>query len=201
MLLGRLRSGQAAARPRSSSSRRCAQLPELRAPRIAGDLQRPEITITPRLDLAADLGVTTAALSQAIRIATQGEIDQNSARFSLSDRQMPIRVALDRGSRRNLSTIENMPVPTATGGSVPLKVVAEISFGAGPTDDPAHQPGAPDHDRRRSRARASVNGEAMAKIRAAADHAEPARRASSERRSGQQRDGRRELISELPRSR
>ena len=72
------------------------QRPELRAPRIAGDLRRPEITITPRLDLAADLGVTTAALSQAIRIATLGEIDQNSARFSLSDRQMPIRVALDR---------------------------------------------------------------------------------------------------------
>ena len=44
----------------------------------------------------ADMGVTTAALSQAIRVATQGEIDQASARFSLSDRQVPIRVALDR---------------------------------------------------------------------------------------------------------
>ena len=81
----------------------------------------------------ADMGVTTAAMSQAIRVATQGEIDQASARFSLSDRQVPIRVALDEGSRRNLSTIENMPVPTASGGSVPLKVVAEISFGAGPS--------------------------------------------------------------------
>jgi multidrug efflux pump subunit AcrB len=109
------------------------QRPELVAPRIAGDLRRPEITITPRLDLMADLGVTTAAMSQAIRVATQGEIDQASARFSLSDRQVPIRVALEQGSRRNLSTIENMPVPTATGGSVPLKVVADIDFGAGPS--------------------------------------------------------------------
>ncbi len=109
------------------------QRPEFRAPRIAGDLRRPEITITPRLDLMADLGVTTAALSQAIRVATQGEIDQASARFSLSDRQVPIRVALEEGSRRNLSTIENMPVPTSSGGSVPLKVVAEITFGAGPS--------------------------------------------------------------------
>ena len=109
------------------------QRPELRAPRIAGDLRRPEITITPRLNLMADMGVTTAALSQAIRVATQGEIDQASARFSLSDRQVPIRVALTEGSRRNLSTIENMPVPTTSGGSVPLKVVADISFGAGPS--------------------------------------------------------------------
>ncbi|HYG28629.1 MAG TPA: efflux RND transporter permease subunit [Allosphingosinicella sp.] len=109
------------------------QRPELRAPRIAGDLRRPEITIRPRLDLMADMGVTTQAMSQAIRVATQGEIDQASARFSLSDRQVPIRVTLDENSRRNLSTIENMPVPTASGNSVPLRVVADISFGAGPS--------------------------------------------------------------------
>jgi multidrug efflux pump subunit AcrB len=107
--------------------------PELVAPRIAGDLRRPEISITPRLNLMADMGVTTAALSQAIRVATQGEIDQASARFSLSDRQVPIRVALQESARRNLSTIENMPVPTSSGGSVPLNVVADISFSAGPS--------------------------------------------------------------------
>ena len=49
------------------------------APRIAADLQRPELVIIPRLDLAAQLGVTTSALSQAIRIATMGEIDQSAA--------------------------------------------------------------------------------------------------------------------------
>ncbi len=108
-------------------------VPELRAPRVNGDLQRPEITIRPRMDLAANMGVTTAALSQSIRIATLGDIDQNVAKFSLSDRQIPIRVALSEDSRRNLSTIENLPVPTSTGGSVPLKVVADIGFGAGPT--------------------------------------------------------------------
>jgi multidrug efflux pump subunit AcrB len=108
-------------------------LPELVAPRLAGDLQRPEITIKPRAELAASLGVTTAALSQTIRIATIGDIDQNSPKFSLSDRQVPIRVTLSEDSRRNLDTIENLPVPTANGGSVPLKSVAEISFGAGPT--------------------------------------------------------------------
>jgi multidrug efflux pump subunit AcrB len=69
-------------------------LPELRAPRAAGDLPTPEIVIKPRFDLAADLGVTTAALSQTIRIATLGDIEQNSAKFALSDRQIPIQVSL-----------------------------------------------------------------------------------------------------------
>ncbi len=109
------------------------ELKQLRAPRIEGDLQRPEIVIKPRLDLAAELGVTSSALSQSIRIATQGDIDQNAAKFSLSDRQIPIRVMIDAVNRTNLSTIENLPVPTASGGSVPLKLVADISFGEGPS--------------------------------------------------------------------
>jgi multidrug efflux pump subunit AcrB len=107
---------------------------EIRQARIEGDLNRPEITIRPRLDLAAELGVTTAALSETIRIATLGDIDQNVAKFSLADRQIPIRVALAESSRRTLSTIENLPVPTSRGGTVPLRVVADISFGAGPTE-------------------------------------------------------------------
>ncbi len=35
--------------------------------------------------------------------------------------------------RGNLDTLKNLPVPTALGGSVPLKVVADVSFGEGPT--------------------------------------------------------------------
>ena len=105
----------------------------IQAPRIKADLNRPEIIITPRTELAASLGVTTSALSQTIRIATLGDIDQNSAKFSLSDRQIPIRVMIPENARRDLSIIENLPVATNSGGSVPLSRVAEISFGAGPT--------------------------------------------------------------------
>lgn len=111
-----------------------SKLKELRAPRIEGDIPRPEIIVNPRMDLAAELGVTTAALSQTIRIATLGDIDQNAAKFSLSDRQIPIRVLLSEDSRRSLATIENLPVPTSRGTTVPLKSVAEIGFGAGPTE-------------------------------------------------------------------
>ncbi|WP_379923077.1 efflux RND transporter permease subunit [Erythrobacter sp. R86502] len=108
-------------------------LPSLVAPRISADLNRPEIIITPRDKIAADLGITTAALSQTIRIATLGEIEQNAARFSLSDRQIPIVVRLSEEARSDYRTIENLPVPLAGGGSVPLSRVADITFGSGPT--------------------------------------------------------------------
>ena len=108
-------------------------LKSLVAPRISADLNRPEIIITPRDKIAAELGVTTSALSQTIRIATLGEIEQNAARFSLSDRQIPIVVRLSEAARSDFRTIENLPVQTASGGSVPLSRVADISFGSGPT--------------------------------------------------------------------
>ncbi len=108
-------------------------LKTLVAPRISADLKRPEIIITPRDKIAAELGVTTAALSQTIRIATLGEIEQNAARFSLADRQIPIVVRLSRAARTDFRTIENLPVPLANGGSVPLSRVADITFGSGPT--------------------------------------------------------------------
>jgi multidrug efflux pump subunit AcrB len=108
-------------------------VPGLRAPRVGSQLAQPEITIKPHFDLAADLGVTTASLSQTIRIATLGDIEQNSAKFSLSDRQVPIQVSLSENARRDIETLKNLPVPTTKGTSVPLSSVAEIGFGSGPT--------------------------------------------------------------------
>jgi multidrug efflux pump subunit AcrB len=105
----------------------------LRDPRINGDLPRPEIVIRPHLDLAAQLGVTVQSISQTVLIATLGDIPQNVAKFSLSDRQIPIRVSLVEHSRNDLATLENLPVPTASGQTVPLKSVADLSFGEGPT--------------------------------------------------------------------
>jgi multidrug efflux pump subunit AcrB len=108
-------------------------LPEVRDARIKGDLPRPEIVVHPRLDIAAELGVSVQSISETIRIATLGDLPQNGAKFSLSDRQIPIRVSLIESARRDLTTLENLPVPTSSGTSVPLKSVADLSFGAGPS--------------------------------------------------------------------
>jgi len=108
-------------------------LPSLRDPRINGDLPRPEIVIRPRLDVAAQMGVTVQSISQTVLIATLGDIPQNVAKFSLKDRQIPIRVSLVEHARNDLATLENLPVPTSSGQTVPLKSVADLSFGEGPT--------------------------------------------------------------------
>jgi len=39
-------------------------LPEVRDARIRGDLPRPEIVVHPRLDIAAQLGVSVQSISQ-----------------------------------------------------------------------------------------------------------------------------------------
>jgi HAE1 family hydrophobic/amphiphilic exporter-1 len=62
-----------------------------------------------------------------------GDLPQNDAKFSLPDRQIPIRVSLIESARSNLATIENLPVRTSGGTTVPLKAVADIGFGQGPS--------------------------------------------------------------------
>jgi hydrophobe/amphiphile efflux-1 (HAE1) family protein len=108
-------------------------LKELRDPRINGDMSRPELLVRPHLDEAASLGVTVANISDTVRLATLGDLPQNNAKFSLPDRQIPIRVSLIESARTNLTTIENLPVRTSSGATVPLKTVADISFGQGPS--------------------------------------------------------------------
>jgi len=108
-------------------------LKELRDPRINGDMARPELLVRPHLDEAASLGVTVANISETVRLATLGDLPQNNAKFSLPDRQIPIRVSLIESARSNLATIENLPVRTASGATVPLKAVADVSFGQGPS--------------------------------------------------------------------
>ena len=169
----------AAERGRATRSpRRWQTVPGLRAPRVGGDLAQPEITIKPRFDLAADLGVTTAALSQTIRIATLGDIEQNSAKFSLSDRQVPIQVSLSENARRDLSTLENLPVPTVQRRLGAAEGGRRDRLRLRPDDDPALQP-APPRSRSAPISRpASSSGDVWAKINAAADASRTCRRAS-----------------------
>ncbi|WP_312135344.1 efflux RND transporter permease subunit [Brevundimonas sp.] len=95
-------------------------------------IARPEIVVTPRPDEAALLGVSTGAISQVVRVATLGDVDQNLPKYNLGDRQVPIRLQLTEDAREDLSVIQNLRVPTSSGASVPLSAVADVEFGAGP---------------------------------------------------------------------
>ena len=98
----------------------------------SASLVRPEILVTPRADVAALQGVSTQDISQVARVATLGDADQLLAKFNLGDRQVPIRVMLKEDARSDLGVLENLRVPTASGATVPLSAVADITFGAGP---------------------------------------------------------------------
>ena len=93
-------------------------------------LQRPEIQIRPDFARAADLGVTTSALAGAVRVATSGDFKVNLPKLNLPQRQIPIRVRLDRSLRTDLDAIAQLRVP-ATTGSVPLSAVAALALGSG----------------------------------------------------------------------
>jgi len=97
------------------------------------ELDRPELIVKPRTDLAAELGVTTDVISEAVRIATIGDIGANLARLDIDNRQVPIRVQLATGARGNRSILEALKVPTASGGAVPLSAVATFEISQGPT--------------------------------------------------------------------
>jgi len=95
-------------------------------------IARPEILVTPRPDEAALAGVSAGAISQAVRVATIGDVDQNLPKYNLGDRQIPIRLQLTADAREDLTVLENLRVPATGGASVPLTAVADIQFGAGP---------------------------------------------------------------------
>jgi multidrug efflux pump subunit AcrB len=97
-------------------------------------LDRPELRIQPRADLAARLGVSTEGLSETIRVATIGDVGPALAKFDTGDRLVPIRVQLEDASRADLQVLEQLRVPLGGGrGGVPLSVVADIKLDQGPT--------------------------------------------------------------------
>ncbi len=102
-------------------------------PSAMASFARPEIRITPKTDQAADLGISTQTISETVRVATMGDAGGNLAKFTVGDRQVPIRVELKDGARGDLATLSALMVPTAAGASVPLTTVADVGFGQGPS--------------------------------------------------------------------
>ena len=98
----------------------------------SASLLRPELQILPDPARAADLGVSTAAIAEAARVATAGDYTHRMAKLNLADRQIPIRVGFAREALRDPATIGQLQVRGAR-GPVPLDAVAEIREGSGPS--------------------------------------------------------------------
>jgi len=97
-------------------------------------LVRPEIAVRPDFARAADLGVTSSAIAETLRIATMGDYDVSLPKFNLSQRQVPIMVKLADAGRRDLSVLERLAVPSnkANIGPVMVSQVASLGLSSGP---------------------------------------------------------------------
>ncbi|MFS8137620.1 MAG: efflux RND transporter permease subunit, partial [Thermomonas sp.] len=98
----------------------------------SASLLRPELQILPDPARAADLGVSTAAIAEAARVATAGDYTQRLAKLNLPDRQIPIRVGFARDTLRDPATLGQLQVHGKS-GAVPLDAVADIVEGSGPS--------------------------------------------------------------------
>lgn len=98
-----------------------------------GALPRPELQVTPRLNEAARLGITTAQIAAVLRVATIGDIDSQLAKLSIDNRLIPVRVRLNDAARTDISRIAALRIATNTGASVPLASVADIAIAEGPS--------------------------------------------------------------------
>ena len=94
-------------------------------------LVRTEIIVTPDLARAAELGVTSSAIAETLRIATVGDYDNALPKMNLPERQIPIVVKLDVGARHDLEVLNRLAVPGSK-GPVMLGQVAQLDFGGGP---------------------------------------------------------------------
>ena len=104
----------------------------IRNPRLSPDPPGPELIIRPRAAEAARLNVSTDAIAQVARIATAGDIEANTPKFSEGERRLAIRVRLPNEVRQDLAQIGQLRVPTLSGGSTTLAAVADLSYEAGP---------------------------------------------------------------------
>src|SRR5690606_27353421 len=94
-------------------------------------LVRPEIAVRPDFARAADLGVTSQAIAETLRVATVGDYEQYLPKLNLAQRQVPIVVRLDDAAREDLSVLERLAVP-GKNGPVRRGEVARLEPAGGP---------------------------------------------------------------------
>jgi multidrug efflux pump subunit AcrB len=106
-------------------------IPGLGSVASTASLIRPEVAVRPDFARAADMGVTSSAIAETLRVATAGDYDIALPKLNLSQRQVPIVVKLQEDARKDLSLLERLAVP-GTRGPVMLGQVATLEMTGGP---------------------------------------------------------------------
>jgi multidrug efflux pump subunit AcrB len=108
-------------------------IPGIGAVTSTASLTRPELLVRPDFSRAADLGVTSAAIAEVLRIATAGDYDQSIAKLNLAQRQLPIVVKLPAAARQDLHLLGRLTV-AGKHGPVMISNVASLEITGGPAE-------------------------------------------------------------------
>lgn len=99
----------------------------------SASLVQPELAVRVDLVKAAAQGVLPSDIGTTIKVATEGDVDQNLAKLNEGLRQIPVRVQLAQATRTDIGQLEQLRVPGAN-GQVILSNVADISLESGPAE-------------------------------------------------------------------
>ena len=86
--------------------------------------QVPEVEITLKRANASRFGLTAAAIGQAVRGELSG---QTATQLKVNGQEIRVNVRGDSRAKSSLDALRSVMIPTQTGGSVPLRLVAEVN--------------------------------------------------------------------------
>ncbi|MED4587234.1 efflux RND transporter permease subunit [Priestia flexa] len=107
-----------------------SEIDGVREPESSYNDGNPEVVISINRDKASQYGIGSAQISSTISEATQGVVASQLAR---DGEELNVRLLIDRKDTASTSDLENLLIKSPTGTTVPLKAVADISRGQGPS--------------------------------------------------------------------
>lgn len=89
-----------------------------------------ELQVSIKKDIAAQYGLNTYSVSQAIRDTVQGI---TATQYKVDGAEIDVTVKLDSPIDDSIQRFKNLMIQTPTGAVIPLSKVAEVEIGKGPT--------------------------------------------------------------------
>ncbi len=106
-----------------------AALPDAMDVKNTASEQVPQVNIYVNTENAARFGLTTAAIGAAVRSELTGS---TATRMTINGSEIDVVVKGNEASSQNLDALKAMPLPAATGGTIPLSLVADVTIELAP---------------------------------------------------------------------
>lgn len=96
---------------------------------VEQQVERPQLTISPRRQLLARMGITLPEFSQYVRAALAGEV---VSQINEGGKTFDLTVKVSDNDRQSIERVKGLLISTAGGQHVPLEEVADIRSTSGP---------------------------------------------------------------------